>query len=272
MTFGAPAPGCAILMIMLALIALVMVLAMIILFSRFFKKVLDSRRQKVVIVIASIILFAGCMAFSLDSVDAWTPFQDFYTVEGETGMLILLFHLLVLATYAACGFSIGCGFLQVTQRTMDKVKDSDMTMGQKRSTGRLLRVLEYYFMVVVSVLVARVLLDFFGAIYAEPEVEFVLNIMTAWPFLWLFLGLAIATIKFWRDRKINTDFSLRHLQKFLAADKVYIHRVLLVLWFVLGTWVFFLMEFFTPAYPGLTVFSMCALVGYFVNKEPLGFS
>ncbi len=53
---------------------------------------------------------------------------------------------------------------------------------------------------------------------------------------------------------------------------MYIHRVLLVFWFVLSTWIFILMEFFTPAYPGLTIFSLFALIGYFVNKEPLGFS
>ncbi|MEX2725881.1 MAG: hypothetical protein Q6353_001405, partial [Candidatus Sigynarchaeum springense] len=198
--------------------------------------------------------------------------RDFYTIEGETGMFMLIFHALVLLTYAACGFSLGCGFLQVTQRTMDDVKDSDMSIGQKRATGRLLRVLEYYFMVVVSVLVARVLLDAFGAIYVEPEVDLVINLMMIWPFLWLFLGLVFATIKFWRDRKFNTDFSLKPLQKFMAADKVYFHRVLLVLWFVLSTWIFFLMEFFTPAYPGFTIFSICALIGHFVNKEPLGFA
>jgi hypothetical protein len=261
-------------MITLALIAFVIVVAMIVLFSRFFKKVADSRRQKVVVVIASILLFTGCMLFSLDSVDAWTPFHDFYTIAGETGMWMTIFHVLVLVTYAACGFSIGCGFLQVTQASMNKAKDSDMSMGQKRATGRLLRALEYYFMVVVAVLVARALLDFFGAIYAEPEVDLVLNLMVVWPFLWLFLGLLIATIKFWRDRKFNTDFSLKRRQKFLAADKVYIHRVLLVLWFILGLWVFLLMEFFTvtSAYPGLTIFSLCALIGYSVNKEPLGFS
>jgi hypothetical protein len=259
-------------MITLALVAFAIVVAMIILFSRFFKKVADSRRQKVVIVIASILLFSGCMLFSLDSVDAWTPFRDFYTFAGETGTWMAIYHVLVLATYAVCGSSIGCGFLQVTQATMDTVRDSDMAMGQKRSIGRLLRVVEYYFMVVISVLVARVLLDFFGAIYAEPDVELVLNIMVVWPFLWPFLGLLIATVKFWRDRKFNADFSLKHLQKFMAVDKVYVHRVLLVFWFILGTWVFILMEFFTPAYPGLTIFSLCMLIGYFVNREPIGFS
>ncbi|MBN2149862.1 MAG: hypothetical protein JW839_00320 [Candidatus Lokiarchaeota archaeon] len=259
-------------MTQLVFAALVIVVALIVLFSRFFKKVLDSKRQKVVIIIASILLFVGCMAFSLDSVTAWTPLRDFYTVTGETGTGMVLFHVLVLLTYASCGFSAGCGFLQVTQTTMDRAKDSDMSMGQKRSVGRLLRALEYYFMVVVSVLVARLLLDAFGALYAEPEVELVLNLMTVWPFLWLFLGLLIGSVKFWRDRKFNADFSLKRVQKFMAADKVYFHRVLIVLWFVLSTWVFFLMEFFTPAYPGLSVFSAFALIGYLVNKEPLGFS
>ncbi len=259
-------------MISFALIALVIVVAMIVLFSRFFKKVTDSRRQKVAVVIASVLLFAVSLLFSFDSVDAWTPFRDFYTVAGETSMWMAIFHVLVLVTYATCGFSIGCGFLQVTQTTMTTAKDSDMSMGQKRSAGRLLRVLEYYFMVVVAVFAARALLDFFGVIYAEPEVELVLNLMVIWPFLWLFLGLLAATIKFWRDRKFNADFSLKRVQKFMAADKVYVHRVLLVLWFILSTWVFFLMEFFTTAYPGLTIFSLCMLIGYFVNKEPLGFS
>jgi hypothetical protein len=259
-------------MLVHAIIALVIVVAMIVLFSRFFKRVTDSRRQKVVVVIASVILFAACILLSLGSVDKWTPFRDFYTFAGELSMWMVLYHVLVLATYATCGFSIGCGFLQVTQATMDTVKDSDMSMVMKRSTGRFLRVLEFYFTAVISVLVARVLLDFFGVIYAEPDLELVLNLMTVWPFLWLFLGLLIATIKFWRDRRFNTDFSLKHVQRFLAADKVYIHRVLLVFWFVMGTWIFFLMEFFTPAYPGLTIFSLGALIGYFVNKEPLGFT
>nr|MDO8086670.1 hypothetical protein [Candidatus Sigynarchaeum springense] len=259
-------------LIPLALAAFLMVLVLIILFSRFFKKVLDSKRQKVVVMIASVVLFVIFILFSIDSADAWTPLRDFYTVSGNKDMFMMTFHVLVLLTYAACGFSLGCGFLQVTQRTMDKVKDSGMSMGQKRATGRILRLLEYYFMVVVSVLVARVLLDAFGAIYAAPEVDLVINIMMVWPFLWLFVGLTIATIKFWRDRKFNTDFSLKRLQKFMAADKVYFHRVLLVLWFVLSTWIFFLMEFFTPAYPGLTIFSIFALVGHFVNKEPLGFA
>ncbi len=261
-------------MITLALIALIIVVAMIVLFSRLFKKVTDSRRQKVVVVIASILLFTVCMLFSLDSVNAWTPFRDFNTIAGETNTWMVIFHVLVLATYAACGFSIGCGFLQVTQTTMNRVKDSDMSIGQKRSTGRLLRVLEYYFMVVIAVLVARMLLDFLGAIYAEPEVELILNFIMLWPFLWLFLGLLVATIKFWRDRKFNADFSLARVQKFMAVDKVYIHRVLLVFWFILSIWIFLLMEFFTinGAYPGLTIFSLCAFIGFLVNKEPLGFS
>jgi hypothetical protein len=259
-------------MISFVLVAFAIVVAMIVLFSRFFKKVLDSRRQKVVVVIASIILFIGCILFSLDNVDEWTPLRDFSAVIGETSMWMILYNVLVLATYATCGLSIGCGFLQVTQAAMDTTKDSDMSMGLKRATGRLLRVLEYYFMVVVSVMLARVLLDFFGAIHANPDVELVLNLMAIWPYPWLILGLFVATLKFWRDRKLNTDFSLKRIQKFMAVDKVYIHRVLLVFWFVLGIWVFFLMEFFTPAYPGLTIFSLCMFVGFSVNKEPLGFS
>lgn len=253
-------------------IALVLLIVMIVMFSRFFKRVTDSRRQKVVVVIASVLLFVGCLLLSLDSIAEWTPFQAFLVLGIGSSTWIGIFHVLVLATYASCGFSIGCGFLQVTQATMDSVKDSDMNMGMKRSTGRVLRVLEFYFTAVISVLVARVLLDFFGAIYAEPDVALVLNLMTVWPFLWLLLGLLIATIKFWRDRKFNTDFSLKHVQKFMAADKVYIHRVLLVFWLVMSTWIFLLMEFFTPGYPGLTIFSLCALAGYFVNREPVGFT
>lgn len=259
-------------MIPAAFIALAIVVAMIILFSRFFKKVTDSRRQKVVVIMASILLFMGFLISSLGSTSAWTPLRDFYTIAGDTHALMVMYHVLVLATYAACGFSIGCGFLQVTQATMDSVKDSDMTMGMKRLTGRLLRVVEYYFMVVVSALVARALLDVFGAIYAEPGIELVINLMTLSPLFWLFLGLLVATIKFWRDRKFNSDFSLMRVQKFLAVDKVYFHRILLVFWFVMSTWIFVLMEFFTPAYPGLTIFSACMIIGFFVNKEPLGFS
>ena len=106
-------------MISFVLVAFALVVALIVLFSRFFKKVLDSRRQKVVVLITSIILFMGCILLSLDNVDEWTPLRDFSAVVGVTSMWMILYNVLVLATYATCGFSIGCGFLQVTQAAMD---------------------------------------------------------------------------------------------------------------------------------------------------------
>jgi hypothetical protein len=256
-----------------ALIALVLVIIMIVIFSQLFKKAFASvTRQKVVVIIASIVCFAACLALSLDTTASWLPLDDFSIIVLAPNGWVVMFHVFTLIVHASCGFSIGCGFLQVTQSSMDKVKESSLSMGQKRSTGRVLRLIEYYFMAVLAVLVARSLLSLLGAIEVEPAIQAVLDAMTITPFLWLFLGLLIGTIKFWRDRKFSTDFSLKHISKFMASDKVYVHRILLMFWFVMGTWVFFLTMFFTPAYPGITIFSLCMIGGFFANKEPLGFS
>nr|MDO8113794.1 hypothetical protein [Candidatus Sigynarchaeota archaeon] len=253
------------------IIAFTIVIVLIIVFSRLFKRVSDARRQKVVVAIATIVLFTACLLLGMGSVASWTPLHDFTVLFSATQAWVTIFFILVLVMYAICGFSIGCGFLQVTQTASTSIKDSDMSMSQKHFVGGILRAIEFYFLVVIATLVARVLLDIFGTIYAEPGMHIVLDLMIVTPFLWLFLGITIATIKFWRDRRINIDFSLKHVQKFMAADKPYAHRMALVFWYLMGIWVFFLLEFFVPGFPGLTIFSIFMFIGFNAGKEPIGF-
>nr|MDO8115681.1 hypothetical protein [Candidatus Sigynarchaeota archaeon] len=171
----------------------------------------------------------------------------------------------ILVVLAISGFSLGNGFLQYSRTKNDHVKEMDVSLAGKRFLQGLLTFIDSYFVVLVVILGARVLLDVFGVLYAEPVLVSVLEAILVWPFAWEIAGCVLFTLKFWWDKKLNLDFSMKKSPNMIAPDKVFLHRVLLVFFTLVSTWVLLLVDFFAPVFPAATVFGIFVLMGFFTS-------
>ncbi len=172
------------------------------------KKLRGRRVERFAALILMIVVFLFAFLLSLNSVPSWVPLHDFQVALSTPDPAAFWIEISIFIVLALSGFSLGNGFLQFSRAKNDKVKELDRSMSTKRFLQGLLTFTDAYFVVVIVVFGARLILDAFGVIHAEPVLACVLDAIVVWPFAWEVAGSILFMAKFWRDKRLNLNFSL----------------------------------------------------------------
>jgi hypothetical protein len=253
------------------LLALVIILACLLVIFLLFKRIKAKAKRKVLVGSTTLVVFIVLLLASIPDSPRWVPLGDFIALFGTVRGMGLILVLFIVFFYSIAGFSLGCGFTQVTRVLADRVKLSERTITSKKANEGLLELADVYFTLVVILLAAYALLDVFGVIAAEPATAAMIRAIVATPFAWQVLGLFIFGFRFWRDRHVSRDFSMAKSRAMSTLEHFYFTRLLLIFIFSLGTWIFFLLAFFSGSittFPSIPIFAAFVALGFNVEKEP----
>ncbi|MHA1792437.1 MAG: hypothetical protein ACTSVI_07315 [Promethearchaeota archaeon] len=228
-------------------------------------KTKENKKQLMVTIVLGIVIYIGiAIFFNIGNVSNWTPAVDMVNFFQGIEIHDIIFYFIIMFFYAISGITLGIGLPQLFEKMKHDTKLMNASMAKKRFYEAFITLLKIYLVFSIIVFTTIALLDAIGLLYIDHDYRMILNYMIISPMPWELSGLYLAFFKFWRTRSFNFNFYILGDPKFMNPEKIYFHKIFILLLFPLLTWTIVILDMYQLMHPARFIFLISLLVGFFI--------